>query len=89
MPVGAKGDGPNGTDHVSRYDCVPLVASLTSSEFIVIVDDANRPGEQETISTLQAVIARKGIDCKLSYVAGRTVQAVFTTPAYRAASHFF
>lgn len=83
-------DGPVGTDHVSRYDCVPLVAGNETSEFMVIFDDACRPGEQETVAALQTVFARKGLDVRVKYLASGThIQAVFTTPAFRAASYFF
>jgi hypothetical protein len=82
-------DGPNGTDHVSRYDCIPLVAANSSTEFIVIIDDAGRPGEQETVAALVELLKSKSVDFKLNYLAGRTTQAVITTPAYRAASYFF
>lgn len=82
-------DGPNGTDHASRFDCVPLVAANGAHEFMVIVDDAGRPGEQETIAALERVLRARGIDYKLNYLNGRTTQAVITTPAFRAASYFF
>jgi hypothetical protein len=82
-------DGPNGTDHVSRYDCVPLVAANPLRDFIIVVDDAARPGEQETVQALARLLTARGVDYKLNYLAGRTTQAVFTTPAYRAASYFY
>jgi hypothetical protein len=82
-------DGPNGTDRVSRYDCVPLVAANRAAEFVIIVDDASRPGETETIAALTAVLQRRGVAHKLNYISGRTTQAVITTAGYRAASYFF
>lgn len=82
-------DGPNGTDHFSRFDCVPLLAAHPGTEFIVIVDDANRPGEQETIAALSAVLQQRGIDFKLNYLHGRNTHAVITTPKFRAASYFY
>jgi hypothetical protein len=82
-------DGPNGTDHCSRYDAVPLVAANRATEFIIIVDDADRPGEQETVRAIVSLLERRGIDHKLNHLAGRTTQAVITTPGLRAASYFF
>lgn len=82
-------DGPNGTDHVSRYDCVPLVASNRAKEFMLILDDAGRPGEKETLAALEALLSQRGVDYKLNYLAGRTTQAVLTTPGFRAASYYF
>ena len=82
-------DGPNGTDHASRYDAVALVAGNPSPEFIVIVDDAERPGERETVDSLAALLRSRGVDFKLNHLAGRTTQAVITTPRFRAASYYF
>jgi hypothetical protein len=82
-------DGPNGTDHHSRFDCVPLVAANRSREFIVIVDDAGRPGEQETLEQLVRVLNRREIAHKVNYLSGRTTQAVITTEGMRAASYFY
>lgn len=82
-------DGPNGTDHHSRYNCMPLVAANTAREFMIVIDDADRPGEQETIRDLTGLLKGRGIDFKLNYLNGRNTQAVITTPAFRAASYFF
>jgi hypothetical protein len=82
-------DGPNGTDHHSRYNCMPLVAANTAREFMIVIDDADRPGEQETIRHLTGLLKSRGTDFKLNYLNGRNTQAVITTPAYRAASYFF
>jgi len=82
-------DGPNGTDHVSRYDCVPLVAANRSPQFVVIVDDADRPGERETVAALGRVLAHRRIEHKINHLQGRTTQAVITTRGFRAASYFF
>lgn len=82
-------DGPNGTDHASRYDCVPLVEANQAREFVVIVDDADRPGERETVAALTAVLTRRGIEHKLNHLHGRNTQAVITTAGMRAASYFF
>jgi len=82
-------DGPNGTDHVSRFDCVPLVDANRAPQFVVIVDDADRPGEQETMAALTKLLARKGVDYKLNCIAGRIPEVVITTSGMRAASYFF
>lgn len=82
-------DGPNGTDHLSRFDCVPLVAARPGTEFIIIIDDANRPGEQETIAVLSKLLRDRRIDFKLNYLHGRNTHAVITTAKFRAASYFY
>lgn len=82
-------DGPNGTDHYSRHDCVKLVAANPAREFVVVIDDAQRPGERETIESMTRLLSKRGIDYKLNYLSGRQLQAVITTPGFRAASFFF
>jgi hypothetical protein len=82
-------DGPNGTDNFSRFTCIPLIEANLGNEFIIIIDDASRAGEQETILYLTNYLSQKKVDFKLNYISGRTSQAVITTPKYRAASYFF
>lgn len=82
-------DGPIGADKFSRFACVPFIEANIEREFVVIIDDASRPGEQETISHLVDYLLQKKVDFNLNYLSGRTTQALITTPKYRAASYFF
>jgi hypothetical protein len=82
-------DGPVGTDRYSRFDCVELVLRNQASDFIVVIDDAGRPGEQETVQELLQALQQRGVDFKLNYLVGRTTQAVLTTPLFRSASYYF
>lgn len=82
-------DGPNGTDHRSRYSCLPLLADSVGRDFVVIIDDADRPGERETIREAKSLLAANKVDFKLNFLRGRTTQAVITTARFRAASFFF
>ena len=82
-------DGPNGTDRFSRFSCIPLIEANIGREFIVVFDDASRPGEQDTILHVANYLSQKNVDFKLNYLSGRTTQAVITTQKYRAASYFF
>lgn len=82
-------DGPNGTDSHSRYDCLSLIDANPESEFIVVIDDASRKGERETVAAIQRLLTGKRFDFKLNHLQRRTTQAVFTTPRFRAASYFY
>lgn len=82
-------DGPNGSDRFSRFSCIPLVEGNIGNEFVILFDDASRPGEQDTILHLANYLSQKKVDFKLNYLSGRTTQAVITTHKYRAASFFF
>lgn len=55
-------DGPFGQTNYSRFNIIEIVKNnLLATEFIVIMDDYNRRGEQETISELKSEFARKNI----------------------------
>lgn len=82
-------DGPIGTDNFSRFTCIPFIEANIDREFIVIIDDASRPGEQETINHLTNSLSKKKIDFKINFLSGRTTQALITTPKFRAASYYF
>lgn len=82
-------DGPVGTDSFFRFACVPFIEANIEREFIVIIDDASRPGEQETINYLINSLSKRNVDFKINYLSGRTTQALITTPKFRAASYFF
>lgn len=50
-------DGPLGTDNYSRYNIVELVnKGFLDSNFIIIVDDYNRLGEQQTVNDLREAL---------------------------------
>ena len=55
-------DGPWGSDHFSRYQVIDLVENdHLAHEFVIIIDDYDRKGEQETASKLREVFKSKGI----------------------------
>lgn len=82
-------DGPNGTDRLSRFGCMDLIAANRRREFILVFDDSGRPGEQSTIAEVARWLSRSGIDYKSNTLSGRTQQTVITTPQFRAASYFY
>lgn len=55
-------DGPFGSAHYSRCEIVKLAEQFSlTDEFVIVFDDYNRLGEQETIDDLLGVFERKGI----------------------------
>ena len=54
-------DGPYGSDHYSRYQLVNLVQNNLADRFCLIMDDYERPGEQETIEEVLGILEAKGI----------------------------
>ncbi len=77
-------DGPFGSNHFSRYDIVNLMQNITcNDEFILILDDSHRNGEQETINTLNKLFKKKKIDIyQNSYIGSKGVH-VFGTKKYK------
>ncbi|MDI1323085.1 MAG: hypothetical protein PSV36_10075 [Algoriphagus sp.] len=55
-------DGPFGSDRFSRFDIVSLVEKFEKGkEFILIIDDSHREGEQDTILEICSILSKKGI----------------------------
>ena len=80
-------DGPKGSSHCSRYDIVvAMEACEPGDEFIVVIDDHNRPGEQETAERLQQLLRDKGLTIFSGQYIGNSSQIVIATPKYRFAT---
>lgn len=55
-------DGPFGSPHFSRHQILEIVNNNNlASSFIIIMDDYNREGEQETIALLKSLLSKKRI----------------------------
>jgi len=49
-------DGPLGRDRRSRWGSLALLERHLADEFIVVFDDAERPGELETVAEARALL---------------------------------
>ncbi|HPI30852.1 MAG TPA: hypothetical protein PLS26_10025 [Bacteroidales bacterium] len=77
-------DGPFGSARYSRYDIISLIEKLkNNSEFIIIIDDYNRPGEQEMVLDLTEAINKKGFEIYSGRFAGAKAQRVIVTKKYQ------
>lgn len=54
-------DGPYGTDRFSRPQIIPLSEHNLAERFCILIDDTQRPGEQETIAEVQSGLRRRNI----------------------------
>ena len=55
-------DGPWGSEHFSRYQIVEIVENGNlADEFVIIIDDYERKGEQETVAKLKDIFKIKNI----------------------------
>ncbi len=77
-------DGPFGSPRYSRYDICRLAEKLEPhNEFIILMDDYNRPGEQDTIKALLKQLAARGIKVRSDVFKGSKAQCVVATEKYR------
>lgn len=73
-------DGPFGSPRYSRYDIVRLAESFdTKDEFVILFDDYERKGEQDTVSDLLQLFKKKQIEIyKRTYVGNKRVLVLGT-----------
>ncbi len=77
-------DGPLGSDRYSRYDIISLAEKLDKkNEFIIIIDDFNRRGEQDTAADLIALLNKKGIQTFNGRYSGDKAQIIIVTQKYK------
>lgn len=77
-------DGPFGSSHFSRYDIYAMADRLTSSDqFIILIDDFDRIGEQETANDLVEMFKRKGIKIHVKTYIGIKKVWLLTSSDYR------
>ncbi|TYC17016.1 hypothetical protein ES677_02225 [Bizionia gelidisalsuginis] len=77
-------DGPFGSSHYSRYDIVHLMDQFSKrDEFIIILDDYNRLGEQETAKDLLSILNDKKIKTHTAVYAGSKSVLIIATEKYK------
>lgn len=77
-------DGPRGTNRYSRFDIFLLAQRLEKEdEFIIIIDDFNRPGEKETYFELEILFKQKNIVVYVTEYTGKKSTAIFATSKYK------
>ena len=80
-------DGPFGSRNFSRYDICFLAEKLKmNDEFLIIIDDFNRSGEQETVNELLTQLTSKGLKLHSGVYRGNKSQIVIATEKYRFAT---
>ena len=82
-------DGPGGVERYSRVGCRDIIERNGRTDFVIVFDDAERPGEKETIAQVCNLLRKKGLDIKVNYLWGRAKQAVITTGRFRSVSYYY
>lgn len=82
-------DGPFGSDRFSRFDVVALVEKFNSDkEFILIMDDTHRRGEQDTVGEILTILEKKKIRYYTGDYSGNKQNTLIATEKYRFATSF-
>lgn len=77
-------DGPVGTDNFSRSDIITLIDNLNpDDEFIIMMDDSSRKGEQQTISLLLENLKCRKIEVLTKDYIGVQTVTLIVTKKYR------
>ena len=80
-------DGPFGSDRYSRFDIVSLVEKFEKEkEFILIIDDSHRLGEQDTINEIILILKKKGINFHIADYSGTKQNTVIASEQYKYAA---
>ena len=75
-------DGFSSEDY-SRYDIIRLSECLeTGDDFIIIIDDTNRSGEQQTVNMLIQRLSEKSIKVSSAYYEGLKGSTIITSDKY-------
>lgn len=77
-------DGPNGSKRYSRYDLMYVISLLKpTDDFIILLDDFNRQGEQDTFEDVEAYFKSKAIDIVYKDYKGAKTLRVIASKGYR------
>jgi predicted O-methyltransferase YrrM len=82
-------DGPRGVDRYSRLGCVSAVRANRKSDFVVVLDDADRVGEQDTLGVLKRDLERRGLPYRLAFLEARSTQAVLAVGRFAPVTWYF
>ena len=78
-------DGPSGRPRRSRAGVLTLLDETLPQDFIVLLDDAERFGEQETVRLIHRRLAALGRDYACGWTRAAKTQVVFAGGALRSA----
>lgn len=76
-------DAPWGSDRYSRRDIVDLIPAILKKNFIIVMDDAERIGEKDTINEIQKRLTDNGIAYCVGNYSGQTDCCIICTDEYK------
>jgi hypothetical protein len=75
-------DGPNGTARHSRCGILNMLTDTLPEDFLLMLDDAERPGEQDTIRQIHKRLDQLGLPYQVGVVRAAKTQAIFAGGRY-------
>lgn len=81
-------DGPQGRRRHSRWGALEYVEAFASEEMVLLFDDAQREGEQDTIREALAMLAARGLEYDVAITRGLKSQCLIATGGMRPACYF-
>lgn len=72
-------DGPKGSDRYSRRDILEFLPEILNNSFVILVDDAERVGEKDTIYEIRKKLSNNGIEFCEGLYPGMTECVIFTS----------
>lgn len=72
-------DGPFGSSFLSRIDIIDLLPECLEKSFIMMLDDAERGGEQNTLKMMLNMLHEQRIDYAYNYYSGMKSTAIITS----------
>src|SRR5690554_1235082 len=77
-------DGPFGSPNFSRFDIIKVLEGMNfEKEFILVLDDYNRKGEQDTAEEILKMFKEKGKEVFFTQFEGGKSQFVLVTEKYK------
>ncbi len=76
-------DGPIGTLNYSRYQMAEIIENdLLAESFVILLDDANRPGEKQTIAAACKLLESKNIKYRTGIYSGEKEMQLICSENY-------
>lgn len=72
-------DGPFGSPIYSRMDIIDILPECLKDSFIIMLDDAERAGEQNTLKMIGSVLEENKMEYVFNYYAGSKATAIITS----------
>jgi len=82
-------DGPFGSYNFSRYDIINLIKEFPKDhEFVILFDDYDRKGEQQTVKTLIEILNNNGIKNYKAIYKGLKTQIIIASEKFKFVENF-